>query len=79
MAGAAIKKHGAAAALIYIPVVGVWLTLLIATPVYSEFRYIYCLFTALPLFCAVPFININDAFKAPVTTVKTVTPPEQND
>ena len=79
MAGAAIKKHGSAAALIYIPVVGVWLTLLIATPVYSEFRYIYCLFTALPLFCAVPFININDALKAPVTTVKTVTPPEQND
>lgn len=79
MAGAAIKKHGAAAALIYIPVVGVWLTLLIATPVYSEFRYIYCLFTALPLFCAVPFININDALKAPVTTVKTVTLPEQND
>nr|MCR5111667.1 hypothetical protein [Ruminococcus sp.] len=44
--------------LVYLPVFGVYITLLIATPVYSEFRYIYSLFTSLPMFCIVPFLDI---------------------
>ena len=36
--------------LVFLPVLAIWGTLLIATPVYSEFRYIYSLFCTLPLF-----------------------------
>ena len=39
----------------YIPLLAIWATLLIATPVYSEFRYIYCLFTTLPVLSVIPF------------------------
>ena len=38
---------------IYIPVIAVLATLLIATPVYAEFRYAYSLFTTLPLLCVI--------------------------
>lgn len=53
----ALKKHKRSVSLVYIPVLGVWLTLLIATPVASEFRYIYSLFTCMPLFCTIPFLD----------------------
>ncbi|MBQ8079681.1 MAG: hypothetical protein IJ236_06985, partial [Oscillospiraceae bacterium] len=36
--------------LVFLPVLAIWGTLLIATPVYSDFRYIYSLFCTLPLF-----------------------------
>ena len=58
MAGAASVRHKKSVLLVYLPVFGVYLTLLIATPVYSEFRYIYSLFTSLPMFCIVPFLDI---------------------
>ena len=41
----------------YIPVLGVWFTIMIATPVYNETRYIFCLFTTLPFLLALPFIS----------------------
>lgn len=41
----------------YIPVLAVMLTLMLATPVYAEFRYAYSLFTAMPLFCVIPFFE----------------------
>ena len=40
----------------YIPVLAILATLIIATPVYSEFRYAYSLFTTLPLLFVIPFI-----------------------
>lgn len=40
----------------YIPVLGIWLTLLIASPVYNEVRYIYSLFTTLPLLLLCPYM-----------------------
>lgn len=46
--------------IIFIPVLAVWATLLIATPVYAEFRYIYCLFTTLPLLAVLPFSHVNN-------------------
>jgi hypothetical protein len=58
MAGAASLRHKKSVLLVYLPVFGVYITLLIATPVYSEFRYIYSLFTSLPMFCIVPFLDI---------------------
>lgn len=56
--GAAMRRQKKTIMLVFIPLLGVYLTLLIATPVYSEFRYIYSLFTTLPLFCAIPFMDI---------------------
>ena len=42
--------------LIFIPALAAIATLLIATPVYAEFRYAYGMFTALPLLGVIPFI-----------------------
>jgi hypothetical protein len=58
MLGAALRRHKRSVLMVYFPVIGVWITLLIATPVYSEFRYIYSLFTCMPLFCAIPFLKM---------------------
>lgn len=44
----------------FVPVLGVWLTLLVATPVYNETRYIFSLFTTLPLFAVIPYLNIKN-------------------
>lgn len=66
MAAAAVRKHGKKVILVYIPVIGTMLTLLIATPDYCDLRYAYALFTALPMLCAVPFIDIRAA-KAPLS------------
>ena len=57
MMGAAVRRHKRSVLIVYLPVLAIWLTLLIATPVFSEFRYIYSLFTSLPLFCTIPFLK----------------------
>ena len=36
----------------YIPILGVWGTLLIATPVFADFRYAYALYVSLPFLVA---------------------------
>ena len=36
--------------------VGLWITMLIASPVFAEYRYVYGLFTCLPLIVFLPFI-----------------------
>lgn len=43
--------------LLFLPSIGVWLSLMVATPVFAEFRYAYSFFTTLPLFCIVPFVK----------------------
>lgn len=58
MMGAAVRRHKRSVLIVYLPVLAVWLTLMIATPVFSEFRYIYSLFTSLPLFCTIPFLKM---------------------
>ena len=40
-------------AILYLPFILIVCTLLIATPVFSEFRYAYSIFTALPFLCVV--------------------------
>lgn len=57
MFGAVLRRRKKSLALVFIPVLGVYLTLLVATPVSSEFRYIYSLFTTLPIFCTIPFMD----------------------
>ena len=57
MMGAAFTKRKLPMLLVFLPVMSVWGTLLIAAPVYAEFRYMYSFFSTLPLLCAVPFVT----------------------
>ena len=50
--------------LIYVPVIAIMATLLIATPVYAEFRYAYGMFTSLPLLGVIPFCEKQADFPA---------------
>ena len=49
-------KKRARLLLSFLPVAAVFLTLMISTPVYAEFRYIYCLFTTLPFLASITFL-----------------------
>lgn len=48
---------------VYVPVLAVMLTLLVAAPVYSEFRYTYSMFASMPLLCVIPFCHSEEAAK----------------
>ncbi|MDE6776208.1 MAG: hypothetical protein K2J37_07955 [Ruminococcus sp.] len=56
-AGAVFLKKRKSDLLIFVPVIGVLFTLMIATPVFAEFRYAYSFFTTLPLLFTIPFCN----------------------
>ena len=43
--------------LCYIPLICLWLTIMVATPVFSELRYVYGLFTCLPLVIICPLLK----------------------
>lgn len=49
MLGLCFFKRKYESALLFIPLIAYWGTVVIATPVYAEFRYIYCLFVAMPV------------------------------
>ena len=71
----AVVKNKKSLLLPYLTVIGIWLTLLIATPVFSEFRYAYSIFSTLPLFFVIPFFNEE---KYPVKQEITVTENTEN-
>lgn len=48
----------------YIPFLGLWLTMIVASPVYCEFRYVYGLFTCLPLILILPFLSKQNNLKS---------------
>lgn len=52
-----IVKKGWRSSVCYILNWGLWISLLVATPVNGEFRYIYSFFLALPLTIALPYIK----------------------
>lgn len=52
----AIKRKNIKALYIFVPVFGIWLTMMVATPVFAEFRYIYSAFTCLPLLLLASYI-----------------------
>ena len=56
-ASACKKKLGRKYLLIYVPVFGVWVTMMLASPVFGEFRYVYGAFTCLPLLMVAPYLN----------------------
>ena len=43
--------------LAYIPLLAVWLTIMMATPIYASARYVYPLFICLPLYLAIPLFK----------------------
>ena len=52
-----IYKKGKNHILCYIPLYGLWLTMMIATPVYAELRYIFGLFACMPFLLFIPFLD----------------------
>lgn len=52
------KKKGIKYLYPYIPVFGIWVTMLVASPVYAEFRYVYGAFTCLPLLMIMPYLKL---------------------
>lgn len=57
-----LKNSNKRSIILFIPIIGVWLTILIATPVFAEFRYMYSACTCLPFLILVPFMNKNCTF-----------------
>lgn len=45
--------------LCYVPLICLWLTIMVATPVFAELRYVYGLFTCLPLVIICPLLKKN--------------------
>ena len=45
--------------IIYVPIFGIWITMMLASPVWGEFRYVFSAFTLLPLLLSIPYTNIN--------------------
>lgn len=43
--------------LIFVPILGLWITMLVAAPVSGEFRYMFSMFTSLPLLLTIPFVQ----------------------
>lgn len=52
----AVKRKNTHYVVLYLPPVALILTLCLATPVAAEFRYVYSIFFALPLYLAIPFL-----------------------
>lgn len=46
---------------VFVPIAGIFLTMLIASPVYGEFRYVYGAYTCLPLLCLMPYLKLKDS------------------
>ena len=58
-----IIKQGISSLFIYTPIIGLWLTIMIATPVYSDFRYIFFMYCSFPITIILPFISDKKNFR----------------
>lgn len=54
------KKHSFKGLYPYVVIFGLWLTMMVASPVFSEFRYVYAAFISLPLFILCPYLELSD-------------------
>ena len=54
-----IKKNKFISIYPYLPIIGIWITMIVASPVYGEYRYVYGAFLSLPLFLLLPYIKMN--------------------
>lgn len=60
----AVKRYKSKKVLyVYVTVFGIWLTMMVATPVFAEFRYIFSAFTCLPLLLIVPFLGRSKGYE----------------
>ena len=50
------KRKGWIGVYPFIPIFGIWLTMMLASPVFGEFRYIYALYTSLPILIVFTFL-----------------------
>ena len=50
-----VSKHGIKYIYPFIPSIGIWITMMIASPVWGEFRYVYCVFLSMPLLLLFPY------------------------
>ncbi len=46
--------------IVTVPILAILLSLLISSPVYAEFRYMYALFTSLPILLSITFLNTTE-------------------
>ena len=51
-----VQRKGMKSLLVYVPIFGIWLTMLIASPAFAEYRYVLGAFTTLPLLLLYPFM-----------------------
>lgn len=49
--------------LCYLPIIGMWLTLMVASPVYGMLRYLFWLYTALPFLFFLNYLDKKEAIK----------------
>lgn len=54
-----VKRNRKRYLYLFVPVFGIWLTMMVATPVFAEFRYVYSAFTCLPFLISVPYLTNN--------------------
>lgn len=59
MLGLSFIKKEKTRLLAYVPVFAILATLILATPVYAEFRYAYGVFATAPLLCVLPFLPVS--------------------
>lgn len=52
------KKRGIKFLYPYVPIFGIWVTMMLASPVFAEFRYVYGAFTCLPLLILMPYLHL---------------------
>ena len=48
----------------FAPLIGIWITMMIASPVYGEYRYVYSVFLSLPVLDIVPYIETKQKKKS---------------
>lgn len=51
-----VKKNGLKGLYPFVAIFGIWLTMMVASPVFGEFRYVYGAYTCLPLLILCPYI-----------------------
>lgn len=64
MLGLSFIKRNGSRLLVYVPVFAVLATLIIATPVFAEFRYAYGVYATAPLLCVLPFLPVSGSVPA---------------
>ena len=50
------KKIGIKGLYSFVPIFGIWITMMLASPVFGEFRYVYGAFTCLPILIIIPYL-----------------------